>query len=608
MTLRIHLLGTVSIDVDGTATTTVGGRKPWAVLAYLLLMKRPPSRSHLAELLFSQADDPLRALRWSLNRLRGALGRGATLGGNPVRLALPPGTLVDTDVVQAGTWVEAAELPSLAGSLLEGMDFPDSPAFEAWLTNERRHLQLATAGLLRDATLARLGAGDATAAVDLAARLVGLDPLDVDGQALLVRSYVLSGDPASARRQVADCESLLAAELGIEPGPELYAALEATPGLSTAAPVHGDAAVRALIQAGRAAIDAGAVDAGVDCLRRAAVGASDTRDELLRSDTLLAVGSALVHAGRGLHHEGAVALHEVLRIADARGDGDLGASACADLAWVELVIGQYVRIEHWLGRAAAYNPTDPRLLAAIHRFRGWGLTEVGDYTTAIHELEQSVTISRRADAPTSTFMALSMLGRAHLLRRELPTARDRLEEALEIGRQTGALNVVPDGFLAEVELLEGNVDVATSLFERVYATARHIADACVEAEASRGLGLVAARAGDLDTAVARLHDGRMFPIWRDDHLWTSGWALDALCSIAVAYKHPSARRWVHDLESLAARTGMRELLARSYLHRHRLGDDTARETVDNLVRDVDNPHLHALAAEPETDLELSLTA
>ena len=46
------------------------GRKAWALLGYLLLAERPPSRRHLAELLFADADDPLGALRWTLAELR----------------------------------------------------------------------------------------------------------------------------------------------------------------------------------------------------------------------------------------------------------------------------------------------------------------------------------------------------------------------------------------------------------------------------------------------------------------------------------------------------------------------------------------------------------
>jgi hypothetical protein len=66
----ICLLGPPAIQRDGRPARPPRGRKAWALLAYLLLADRPPSRRHLAELLFADADDPLGALRWSLAELR----------------------------------------------------------------------------------------------------------------------------------------------------------------------------------------------------------------------------------------------------------------------------------------------------------------------------------------------------------------------------------------------------------------------------------------------------------------------------------------------------------------------------------------------------------
>ncbi|GFJ85891.1 AfsR/SARP family transcriptional regulator [Phytohabitans houttuyneae] len=70
----VRLLGPPSIDVDGSPARSPRGRKAWALLSYLLLAERPPSRRHLAELLFADADDPLGALRWTLAELRRSLG------------------------------------------------------------------------------------------------------------------------------------------------------------------------------------------------------------------------------------------------------------------------------------------------------------------------------------------------------------------------------------------------------------------------------------------------------------------------------------------------------------------------------------------------------
>src|SRR4051794_8629000 len=90
--LAIHLLGRPRLEVHGDAGYRFRSRKSWALLAFLVLAERPQLRSQLAGLLFAEAEDPLRALRWSLAEVRRGLGEGATLDGDPVQLALAPGT------------------------------------------------------------------------------------------------------------------------------------------------------------------------------------------------------------------------------------------------------------------------------------------------------------------------------------------------------------------------------------------------------------------------------------------------------------------------------------------------------------------------------------
>ena len=90
--LTIRLLGPPAIARDGVPAPPPRGRKAWALLAYLLLADRPPSRRHLAELLFGDADDPLGALRWTLAELRRALGTRELFGGDPVATALGGGS------------------------------------------------------------------------------------------------------------------------------------------------------------------------------------------------------------------------------------------------------------------------------------------------------------------------------------------------------------------------------------------------------------------------------------------------------------------------------------------------------------------------------------
>src|SRR5829696_4547002 len=100
--LTIRLLGTPHVERNGERVTAPRGRKCWALLAYLLLRERPASRLALAELLFPDADDPLRALRRTLVELRRALaerlhdlGGADIFQGGPLLLHPPAGTQVD---------------------------------------------------------------------------------------------------------------------------------------------------------------------------------------------------------------------------------------------------------------------------------------------------------------------------------------------------------------------------------------------------------------------------------------------------------------------------------------------------------------------------------
>src|SRR3954471_22828150 len=121
MSLMIQLLGGPRLVRDGTDSYQFRSRKSWAVLAYLVLNERAPSRSHLAALLFGGADDPVRALRWSLSEIRRGLGDDGPVPGAAVRLRLSSKSFVDVDVVTSGSWSAAVGLAKLGSELLDGL-------------------------------------------------------------------------------------------------------------------------------------------------------------------------------------------------------------------------------------------------------------------------------------------------------------------------------------------------------------------------------------------------------------------------------------------------------------------------------------------------------
>jgi len=150
---------------------------------------------------------------------------------------------------------------------------------------------------------------------------------------------------------------------------------------------------------------------------------------------------------------------------------------------------------------------------------------------------------------------------------------------------------LPEALLALVDLREKRIDAAGDALEHAFTIACQVVDPCWEGIACRGLGLVEAARGRGPQALAWLMDGRA-RCTRVAHpyQWIHGWILDGMCSIG--HRDERAAGWIDELESLASRTGMRELLLRAYLHRARRGDARARDAARLLGQEIDNPSVY----------------
>jgi DNA-binding SARP family transcriptional activator len=593
MGLSIYLLGTPRAESEGALLAPPRGRKVWALLAYLARSGGTASRSHLADLLFEDADDPLAALRWNLSELRRMLGPAGLRGDGPA-LALEAGVYVDVNVVAQGTWAEALCVQALDRELLEGMRFARSPAFEVWLATERRHLQATGESVLREAALSRLALGAAAEAANLAARLVRQNPLDENYQGLLVRSLAAAGDGVGAARQAALCRELFQRELGVLPGSTLEAALHTVTAVPTARPATGRTAAITQIEAGEAAIGAGVLDAGLQCLRRAIVEADATGDPVLRARARVALGGALVHAARGRDEEGATALHEALAVGQD-GASHLAAAACRELGYVEFLRGRYERALMWLHRARPLAGTDHAEAARIAIVHGSVLSDTAHYVEAIDMLREGEARAQSAGDVKQVAYAASMLGRVCLLRGDWPQATAALDRALALAQQGWTAFVPwPQSLRAEIDLQCGEVAAAAERFEHAFALGCQLGDPCWEGISGRGLGRVALARGDPVLAVQLLLDaiGRCVRL-PDAYLWGKAYALDALCAVAINDRLVQAPAWIDQLETLAARSGMREFTVRSHGHRAALGDGHSRMAVHLLANDIANPTLHA---------------
>ncbi len=598
MPIAAHLLGPPLLVRDDVVYPAPRGRKVWALLAYLALSDRPPSRQQLVDLLFPEAEDPAGALRWNLSALRRLLGGPDTVGsGNTVQLRLPVGSVIDVHVLMGGTSREAVELPGLGRELLEGMDIEASPGFTAWLLGERRRLQAAGEAVLREAALRALAAGDARTAVELATRLVAASPLDEDAHVLLIRAFAGTGDEVAVERQLSASSDLFRRELGVEPGPELAEAArietnEPAPGVP-----GGRAALQALLESGQAAVSAGAVESGLDGLRNAVAGSREAGETELEAAAQLALGSALIHAAKGKDEEGAAALYRGIAAAELTGERALAASAHRELGYVELLRGDYLRARTWLRTAEELADGDPLELARIRAVTGTSLADVGAHEQATRAYEDSMRLAESVGHVKQQAWALAFLGRTHLLRNEIDLAEDVLGRARELTRSERwtAFLAFPEAVSAEVWVRQGDLDRATEAFEHAFTLACQVDDACWETWGARGFGLLRAARGDLSGAVEAMEDAlTRCARQRDTHLWLRAYVLDALCAVAVAMRHPTAGRWVTDLASLTGRSGMRELSVHAYLYRRDLGDRSAIDAARVLAIEVENPHLDEL--------------
>jgi DNA-binding SARP family transcriptional activator/Tfp pilus assembly protein PilF len=591
----IRILGTPAVERDGGGVAAPRGRKSWGLLAFLALSETPPSRHRLASLLFPEAQDPLGALRWTISALRRLLGSQGVIEGDPLRLDLPAGTMLDTDVLVRGRWMEAVRLPGLECDLLEGLSFGSAPAFELWLTGERARLGASSEAVLREAALASLARREIPTATGFATRLVALNPYDENAHVLLARCLGAKGDGQAAERHVEKATELFRRDLGVEPSPAFRAAaLSRAP---RAAQPTSPASVRAQMEAGQAAVAAGAWQTGLESLRGAAAGVRTVRDEQLRVDVLLSLGSALVHAARGSDEDGAASLHEASSVALNMGQPHLAATARRELAYVELLRGRYERARAWLDEAAELAEDDDVEFAWVAGVRGTCESDVADYPAARSWLEVAVDRAESADAAAPGAFALTFLGRLELLRGDLGAARRALTRSLALARGESWTSFVPlpMSLLAEVTLQVGDIDAAAEAYEHAYALSCQLGDPCWESIGARGLGLIMVAREEQADALERLTEApmlcRRFP---DSYLWIEAYALDALCDVAVETGAPAAQQWIHELETMAARTGMRELLVRAMLHRTRLGERDTLEVAETLMASIDNPALEVV--------------
>jgi DNA-binding SARP family transcriptional activator len=217
MSLRIELLGQPRIRRDGHAVD-LPGHRPLALLAYLLVTQKPHRREQLIDLLFDGPDDPRAALRWTLSKLRKAIGsEHLRTDGQEISFNFQSEYWLDVAAFEAG------EVELYRGDFLEGLYLRDAPGFEEWLLFERQRLRGKYQSALEGQLEQHRRQGDHAAAVLDAQGLLKLDNLREDWHYALIEAYARLGKRLAALEQYERCRRVLRAEWDVEPAPETAA-------------------------------------------------------------------------------------------------------------------------------------------------------------------------------------------------------------------------------------------------------------------------------------------------------------------------------------------------------------------------------------------------
>jgi DNA-binding SARP family transcriptional activator len=221
MSLHIQFLGQPSIRFDGSAVNLSSGR-PLALLAYLLVTKKSHRREHLIDLLFDGPDDPRAALRWTLTKIRKAIGDEYILSDREeISFNFESNFWLDVSAFEEG------EIELFQGDFLEGLYLRNAIRFEEWLLFERQRIRgQYQAGMEKQLELHQRQ-GEYAAVVITAQQLLKLDNLREDWHRSLMEAYARLGKRATALDQFELCRQALRTEWDMDPAPETLALAEA---------------------------------------------------------------------------------------------------------------------------------------------------------------------------------------------------------------------------------------------------------------------------------------------------------------------------------------------------------------------------------------------
>src|SRR5437763_6068052 len=218
--LQVRLLGGVAADHDGEQLSLLPPVS--RLLAVLALRPGPQDRETVAATLWPGAAGPAAraSLRTAVWALRKAVGDDALITSRTAVGLRPEAITVD---LADGQRRAAAGDAAAAAALCHGELLPGYA--EDWAETARRRQRTELAETLATRTAAAERDGDAAGAARWSRLRCELDPLNEAAHADLVRQLAAAGDRAGALVAGREVTGRLRAELGVQPGPALRAAL-----------------------------------------------------------------------------------------------------------------------------------------------------------------------------------------------------------------------------------------------------------------------------------------------------------------------------------------------------------------------------------------------
>jgi predicted ATPase/DNA-binding SARP family transcriptional activator len=229
--LRVRVLGSTELAVDGRPLVGLASAKATALLVYLAVTGTAQSRSALAGLLWSDLPEATaRAnLRLALTKLRRALPEQLLVTRQTV--ALDPARPVWVDAVEVERLAtgkpEGEELLAAArlcrGEFLSGFEAPGAELFDEWVLGRRATSRADQLALLERAVQDARDRTDAATGVEVARRMLELEPLHEEAHRALMWFLATGGQRGAALAQFETCRYLLREELGQDPSPATVA-------------------------------------------------------------------------------------------------------------------------------------------------------------------------------------------------------------------------------------------------------------------------------------------------------------------------------------------------------------------------------------------------